>query len=118
MGSHHNDLLRRRHHILIRQRGDVPLRRCWVFHLRRTCDVAGTYRETSLRRRYDVLLPGGKECIVCHCWFFNHGFKFQDPVCNGCNDLTMLCLNLIDIAIINIENVDYRLLFITLANLT
>ena len=32
--------------------------------------------------------------------FFNHGFKFQDSVCNGCHDLTMLCLNLSDIAII------------------
>ena len=30
--------------------------------------------------------------IVCHYWFFNHGFEFQDSVCNGCYDLTMLCL--------------------------
>ena len=60
-------LMRRRHDIPTRCRGDVPLRgfvdvpsrRRWVFHLRRTCDVAETYRETSLRRRYDVLLPGG-----------------------------------------------------------
>ena len=51
-------LLRRRHDVPIRRRGDVPLRRFgdvpprrrWVFHLRRTYDVAGTYRETSLRR--------------------------------------------------------------------
>ena len=55
-------LLRRCHDVPIRCRGDVPLRRLgdvpprrrWVFHLRRTCDVTGTYRETSLRRRYDV----------------------------------------------------------------
>ena len=25
-------------------------------------------------------------------WFFNHGFKFQNSVCNDCHDLTMLCL--------------------------
>ena len=31
-----------------------------------------------------------KECLICHYWFFNHGFKSQDPVCNGCHDLTML----------------------------
>ena len=51
--------LRRRHDVSIRRRGDVPLRslndvpprRRWVFHLRHTCDVAGTFRE---RRRYDV----------------------------------------------------------------
>ena len=68
MGRCHYVPLRRRHDIPIRRRedvplrilGDVPLRRRWVFHLRRTCDVAGTYRETSLRLRHDVLLPGGK----------------------------------------------------------
>ena len=66
MGSRFYVLLRNRHDVPIRCRGDVPLRRLgdvpprryWVFHLRRTCDVAKTYRGTSLRRRYDVLLPG------------------------------------------------------------
>ena len=61
-------LLRRRHDVPIRCRGDVPLRRfndvpsrrCWVFHLRGTGDFARTYREMSLRRRHNVLLPGGK----------------------------------------------------------
>ena len=43
-----------------------------------------------------------------HCWFFNHGFKFQDFVCNGCHDLAMLCLNMSDMAIITVKNVDYR----------
>ena len=37
----------------------------------------------------------------------NHGFKFQYSVCNGCLDLSMLCLNINDIAIIIVENVDY-----------
>ena len=68
MGRRCYVLLRRRHSVPIRCRADVPLRclgevpprRRWVFHLRRTCDVAGTYRETLLRRRYEVLLPGGK----------------------------------------------------------
>ena len=39
--------------------GDDPLRRCWVFHLGHTCNVAGTYRETLLRLRHNVLLPVG-----------------------------------------------------------
>ena len=60
-------LLRRRYDVSIRRHGDAPLRRLgdaslrrrWVFHLRRTCDVTGTYRETSLRRHHDVLMPGG-----------------------------------------------------------
>ena len=49
-----------------------------------------------------------KECMICHYWLFNHGFKFQDYVCNGCHDLTMLSVNISDIAIITIKNVDYR----------
>ena len=67
MGRRCYVVLRRRHDVPIRCRedvplirlGDVPRRRRWVFHLRRNCDVAGTYRETSLRRRYDVLLLVG-----------------------------------------------------------
>ena len=30
-----------------------------------------------------------KECMICHFWFLNDGFKFQISVCNGCHDLTM-----------------------------
>ena len=44
-----------------------------------------------------------KEFMICHCWFFNHGFKFQDYVCNGCHDLTMLSVNISDLAIITIK---------------
>ena len=69
-------LLRRRHDVPIRRRedvplrrlGEVPLRRHWVFHFRRTCDVAGTYRETSLQCRHDVLLPGGNKALFS-LWF-------------------------------------------------
>ena len=48
-----------------------------------------------------------EECMKCHYWFFNHGFKFQDVVCNGCHDLTMLSVNVSDIAIITVKNIDY-----------
>ena len=59
--------LRRRHDVPIKRCGDVPLRRLgnvpsrrrWMFHLGRTCNVVGTYREMSLRRRLDVLMLGG-----------------------------------------------------------
>ena len=62
-------ILRRRHDVLIGCRVYVPLRRLdkvrwrhrWVFFLRRTCDITETYRETSLRRGYDVLLLG----VIC-----------------------------------------------------
>ena len=29
-----------------------------------------------------------KECMVCHHWVFNHGFKWQDSICKDCHDLT------------------------------
>ena len=79
-------LLRRRHDVPIRCHGDVPLRRLGdvpprlrrVFHLRRTCDVVGTYREASLRRRRDVLLPGGITegiCFRSKCDWYEHTEK-------------------------------------------
>ena len=40
-----------------------------------------------------------RECMICHYFFFNHGFKFQDYVCNSDN--------ISDIAIITVKNVDY-----------
>ena len=49
-----------------------------------------------------------KEWMIFHYWFFNHGFKFQDSVCNGCHQLTMLSVNISDIAFITAKNVDYH----------
>ena len=37
--------------------------------------------------------------------FFYHGFKFQEFICNGCHDLTMLSVNISNITIITITNV-------------
>ena len=59
-----------------------------------------------------------KDCIVYHYWYSNNGFKFQNSICNGCQDLTMVCLNLRDITIITVKGVEYRVLFMTLANRT
>ena len=69
MGHRCYVLLRRRHDVPTRRREDVPLRRLgdvpprgfrWVFHLRCTCNITGTYRETSLRCSHDVLLSDGE----------------------------------------------------------
>ena len=49
-----------------------------------------------------------KECMVSHYCIFNHGFTFQDSVCNGSHDLTILCLNISYTAIITVKNVDYH----------
>ena len=80
MGRHHYAPLRSCHDIPIRRReevplrrlGDVPLRCRSVFHLRRTCQVAGTNREMSLRCCH-ILLPGG---IICWISFR----KFSDVI--------------------------------------
>ena len=57
-----------------------------------------------------------KECMVSHYLFFNHGFKFRDFVYNGCHDLMMLCLNISNIAIINVKGVDYRCIIHDVSN--
>ena len=46
----HDVPIKRSGDVSLRRLGDVPPRRRWVFHLRCTCDVTGTYRETSPRR--------------------------------------------------------------------
>ena len=46
--------------------------------------------------------------MIRHHYFFNCGFEFQDHVCNSCHYLTILCLNLSDVAIITVKRVDYR----------
>ena len=48
-----------------------------------------------------------RDCLICQNWLFKYGFKFQDYVCNGCDDLSILSLNINDIAISTVKNVDY-----------
>ena len=48
---------------------------------------------------YVAKSSNSKECIISHYWFFHHGFKFQDSICNGCHNLAMLCVNISGIAI-------------------
>ena len=48
-----------------------------------------------------------KEYMVCYYWFFNNGLRFQDSVCNGCHNLTLLCRNISDIAIIIFKGINY-----------
>ena len=67
------------------------------------------YDRTDVSERVDLTKSNNsKECMICHCWFFNHGFKFQDYVCIGCHDLIMLIVNISDIVNITVKNVDYR----------
>ena len=48
-----------------------------------------------------------KECDICPYWYFlNYSFKFQPNVCNRCQDLLRMSMNLSDIAILNIKGSD------------
>ena len=64
LGRCHDGPIRCRGDVPVKCLGDVPSRRRWVFYLRRTCQVTGTYRETSLRRRQDVSLPGRQMVMI------------------------------------------------------
>ena len=41
-----------------------------------------------------------KGCMICHYLFFNHGFNFQDYICNGFHDLTMLNVNIMQFSLL------------------
>ena len=44
-----------------------------------------------------------QKCDVCHYWYLlNFSFKFQPNVCNRCQDLLMMPMNLNDIAILTL----------------
>ena len=53
---------------------------------------------------HPIKINRSKEYMISHYWCFIHGFKFQDSVCNGCYDLTMVSVNMSDIAIITVKN--------------
>ena len=66
------------------------------------------YERIDISKGIDpVKSNNSKECMICHYWVFNYWFKFQHSICNGCHDLTMLTVNISDIAIITIKYVDY-----------
>ena len=50
-----------------------------------------------------------KECALCHYWFFKDvGFKFEEHVCNGYNDLLTMAYSLVNITILNAKGATFR----------
>ena len=50
-----------------------------------------------------------KECMICHYWYFKDtGYEYEQYVCDGCHDLSMMVYDLDDFIILNIKGVDYR----------
>ena len=68
------------------------------------------YDRINISEGIDVnKISASNECDICHYWYFlNFSFKFQSNVCNRCQDLLMMSINLSDIAILNIKDSDYR----------
>ena len=67
------------------------------------------YGKIGLSRGIDLAKSNNSEkCMIWHYCFSNNGFEFQDSVCDGCRDLTMIILNVSDIVIITVKNVSYR----------
>ena len=68
------------------------------------------YNKTDVSESIDVnKISASKESIVSYYWcFLKKGFKFQPDVCNGCNDVLIISMNISDIAILNIQGADCR----------
>ena len=67
------------------------------------------YDRIDVSERIDVNKTSkSKECNVCqYCYFLSKGFEFKPNVFNGCHDLLMMCMNLTNIAVLNIKSVAY-----------
>ena len=63
------------------------------------------YDRIDVSERIDVNKTSkSKECNVCqYCYFLSKGFEFKPNVFNGCHDLLMMCMNLTNIAVLNIK---------------
>ena len=67
------------------------------------------YDRIDVSERIDVNKTSkSKECNVCqYCYFLRKGFESKLYVCNRCHDLLMMCMNLTNIAVLNIKSVAY-----------
>ena len=53
------------------------------------------YDRIDLTEGIDVAKSNNsKKCTICHYCYFNHGFKSQKLVCNGCHSLLTLSLDI------------------------
>ena len=65
------------------------------------------YHKCCINELILLRVTNSKTSMIFRYWFSNHGFNFQDYVCNDCHDLTILSVNISDIAIITFKNVGY-----------
>ena len=68
------------------------------------------YEKIDLPEGIDIdKTSASKECELCHYWHFKDvGFRFEPHVCNKCPNVLMTAYELKNIAILNVEGVDFR----------
>ena len=50
-----------------------------------------------------------KKCMICHYWYFlDIGYEYEQYVCNGWHNLSIMVYDLDDFMILNIKSVYYR----------
>ena len=75
------------------------------------------YDRTDIREGTDPTKSNtSRECMICHYLLFDFWFQFQYSVCNGCHDLSMLCLNITNIAIITVKKFGYHCIIRNIKN--
>ena len=64
------------------------------------------YERINVSEEIDInKTSASKESDICHYWYFlDEGFKFQQCACDGCNDVLMMCINYINIAVFLTES--------------
>ena len=68
------------------------------------------YEKDSVSEGIDINKTNtSKECMLCHNWYFKDvGFEFEPHVSNKCCNVLVTACELRDIAILNVNGVDFR----------
>ena len=85
-------LLRRRHNIQIRRRGnvllkhvsDVPQRRRWVFHLRHACDALGRTERVVTTSSRRLVAGWVSSSFCCDKFYISMFFHIFHSLCKNC----------------------------------
>ena len=75
------------------------------------------YNKIDVSEGIDVnKTSASKECELCHYWFKDVGFKFEEHVCNRCHYLWMMTHFLKNIAILSAKETTFRCLLMNTSN--
>ena len=74
------------------------------------------YNKINVSEGIDVnKTSASKECEVCHYWFKNIGFKFEEHVCNKCHDLLTMTNPLKDTVILSAKGATFNCILISIS---